>query len=109
MTVKLHKVTIFVVDHGDGDEHNGLDKLTGDMAHNSGSRIVETQTVEFDREWSDDDSLNMVSTLNNRALLESLVSLGVMGQPIPDSISQQLVDTMTREQAALKEIDGKVS
>lgn len=50
MSVKLHKVTIFVVDCGMGDEHDGLAKLQGDMYHNSGSRIVDIQTAEFDRE-----------------------------------------------------------
>lgn len=75
MSVKLHKVTVFVIDHsipGD-DEGDGLAQLQGDMYHNSGSRIVEIQTAEFDREWSDDDPLNKTTTMDNRALLESLV------------------------------------
>lgn len=112
MTVKLHKVTVFVIDSsipGD-DEGDGLAKLQGDMYHNSGSRIVDIQTAEFDREWSDDDPLNKTTTMDNRALLESLISLGFTGKPIPDHISQKLVNDVAREQAALKEIqDGNVS
>ena len=69
-----HKVTLFVVDHG--DEYDGLAQLQGDMYHNSGSRIVEIQTAEFDREWSDDDPLNKTTTMDDRALLESLVKGG---------------------------------
>lgn len=76
MSVKLHKVTLFVVDCGDGDEQS-LDKLHGDVYHNSGCRIVEIQTAEFDREWSDDDPLNKTTTMNNREVLEGLVE----GQP----------------------------
>lgn len=72
MSVKLHKVTLFVVDTGDGDEQ-ALDKLHGDCCHNCGAFIVETQTAEFDREWSDDDPLNKVDNMNNREFLEKLI------------------------------------
>lgn len=72
MNVKLHKVTLFVVSTGNSDVES-LDQLHGDCYHNSGCRIVEIQTAEFDREWSDDDLLNKTTTMENRALLESLV------------------------------------
>jgi len=71
--VKLHKVTLFVVDTGSG-ENSGLEQLQGDMYHNSGSRIVEIQTAEFDREWSDDDPLNKTTNMDNRAWLENTIA-----------------------------------
>jgi len=72
MTVKLHKVTLFVISIGSGDE-DGLDRLIGDCYHNGFCKIAEIQTAEFDREWDDDDPLNKRDTTENRAKLEALV------------------------------------
>lgn len=72
MTVKLHKVTVYVVDTGNPDE-DGLAQLQGDVSHNSKARIHYIKTVKFDREWSEDDPLNQTTTLNDRAMLDRLI------------------------------------
>lgn len=74
MNVKLHKVTVFVVSPGNGDE-DPLEKLIGDCYHNCFSHITETQTVEFDREWSENDPLNKTGIFMDRELLESLIDI----------------------------------
>lgn len=70
--VKLHKVTIFVVDTGNLDEQ-ALDKLQGDCHHNCGAHIVEIKTAELNRSWNDDDPLNQTSNITNRNFLESII------------------------------------
>jgi len=82
MSVKLHKVTIFVVDAGHDD--NPLDELYGDCCHNGFAKIVEVQTVEFDRKWDDDDPLNNTIVMNSRSTLEALVSGGSIHKEIKD-------------------------
>ena len=69
--IQLHKVTIFVVSADDIlNDSNPLDKLHGDCYHNSGAKILEIETVEFDREWTEDDPLNKTSNVTNRAYLD---------------------------------------
>lgn len=68
--IQLHKVTIFVVSDGVSDE-DSLDKLHGDCSHNCGAHILGVETVEFNREWNDDDPLNKTSNVTNRAYLDT--------------------------------------
>ena len=70
MSVQLTKVTLFVVD---SDSFGGLNRLLGDCSHNPGVCLAVGQTVQFDREWSDDDPLNQTTTRRDRALLEGMV------------------------------------
>ncbi len=69
MTVKLHKVTIFAVSTGTID-YEELDQLK-EYCDQNGPCISSVETVEFDREWCDDDPLNQLSNLGNRAFLDT--------------------------------------
>jgi hypothetical protein len=84
--VRLHKVTLFVVDGMLND--GGLDRFLGDCAHNDGAKIAEIQTAEFDREWTDDDPLNMRSTWERMATLDAMLE----GCPVQSMLSGDKLD-----------------
>lgn len=84
--VKLHKITIFVVEGMLND--SGLDRFLGDMAHNNGGTIASIQTAEFDREWSDDDLLNKRSTWERQTTLDAML----VGKPVQCLLSGDKLD-----------------
>jgi len=75
--VKLHKVTVYVVEPGGISDEIFLDRLYGDCAHNAHANILKVETVDFDREWTEGDPLNMTYNLENREYLEGLIRDGI--------------------------------
>ncbi len=73
--VKLHKVTVFVVDTGHGEDP--VEELKHycyhDVHRSFTARVTEVKTVEFPREWDDGDPLNQKDVLSDSTLLESMV------------------------------------
>ncbi len=75
--VKLHRVTMWVVDTGDDVSEDAVEQVRYAMEDRDFpiASITEVRTVEFDREWDDDDPLNNTENLANHAMLEGMMEL----------------------------------